>query len=134
MFSKARSAHSAQSQFKTLDLQGDSKARVEEYHREVVEQYMDTIPGARRAMILHLAHAKGSRDPCIHISAKILNKEGDPILIPRRSDPTKMFQVHHVYTNSDDPPHGYHNLPHDYKNAVDKLNKIEGQPTGEGSI
>jgi hypothetical protein len=36
--------------------------------------------------------------------------------------------------NREDLSKGYDVLPREYKKAVDKLNKIEQQPTGEGSI
>jgi len=133
-FEKGVSAHSASNHMDKLDLHGDSRKQVEDYHRKLVEEHMKTIPGAHTAVIKNLAHAKGSRDPHIHVSAEIRDKDGNIITAPRRGNPAQMDPTHHIYTNAADQSKGYDVLPHEYKKAVDKYNKIGGQPTGEGSI
>jgi len=117
-----------------LDLHGDSRKKVEDYHRQVVENHMETVPGAHTGVVKQLAHSKGSRDPNIHVSAEIKNKAEGVIPAPRRGNPAVMDPTHHIYTNPEDPSKGYHVLPKEYKKAVDRHNKIAGQPTGEGSI
>ena len=81
-----------------------------------------------------LAHSRGSVDPNIHVSAQIKDQAHNVIPAPRRGNPAIMDPTHQVYTNPSNPAQGYHVLPHEYKKAVDKYNKIGGQPTGEGSI
>jgi hypothetical protein len=133
-FEKGVSSHSAHNHMDKLDLHGDSRKAVEDYHRKLVEEHMKTIPGAHSAVIKHLAHSKGSRDPHIHVSAEIKDQHGNIIHAPRRGNPAQMDPTHHIYTNKDEPHNGYHVLPHEYKKAVDNHNKIGGQPTGPGSI
>ncbi|KAF8970841.1 hypothetical protein BDZ97DRAFT_1914317 [Flammula alnicola] len=123
-FEKGVSAHSASNHMDKLNLHGDSRKQVEGYHRHLVEEHMKTIPGAHTAVVKNLAHAKGSRDPHIHVSAEIRDKGGNIITAPRRGNPLVMDPTHHIYTNAADPANGYHVLPHAYKKAVDKHNAI----------
>jgi hypothetical protein len=133
-FEKGVSAHSAHNHMDRLHLHGDSRKQVENYHRKLVEDHMKTIPGAHSAVIKNLAHAKGSRDPHIHVSAEIKDKHGNILHAPRRGNPAMMDPTHHIYTNKDNHADGYHVLPHAYKKAVDNHNRNTHQPTGEGSI
>jgi len=133
-FEKGVTRHSAHNTMDRLDLHGDSRKAVEDYHRNVVTEHMKTIPGAHTAVIKNLAHSVGSRDPNIHISAEIRDKDGNVIHAPRHGNPAVMDPTHHIYVNKDDHSKGYDVLPKEYKKAVDRLNKVEGQPTGKGSI
>jgi hypothetical protein len=133
-FEKGVSSHSAHNHMDKLDLHGKSRKAVEDYHHKVVQDHMKTVPGAHTAVIKNLAHSKGSRDPHIHVSAEIKDHHGNVIHAPRRGNPAQMDPTHHIYTNKHEPANGYHVLPHEYKKAVDKHNKIAGQPTGKGSI
>ena len=65
---------------------------------------------------------------------RLKDKDSGPIYAPRRGNPAVMDRTHHIYTNGEDPSKGWDVLPHEYKKAIDKRNKIEQQPTGEWSI
>lgn len=50
-FEKGSSIHSAQDKMDLLDLHGDSRKKVKDFHRKLVGQHMETIPRAHTAVV-----------------------------------------------------------------------------------
>ncbi|KAJ3514131.1 hypothetical protein NLJ89_g2541 [Agrocybe chaxingu] len=50
-FDKAKPPHAAHQALKNLNLHGKKRKAVENYHKDVVEEYMKTVPGAHSAVI-----------------------------------------------------------------------------------
>ena len=77
----------------------------------------------------NLAHAKGSRDPKIHISAEFKDVHGNVIQTPRHGN-GQPAPIAHVYIGNPDHHDSVHSynaaahdaLPHAYKHAVAKHN------------
>ncbi|KAF8155422.1 hypothetical protein B0H34DRAFT_713210 [Crassisporium funariophilum] len=122
--------HSPHNTLDRLNLHGDKRKAVVDYHTKVVEDHMKTVPGAHSAVIKNLAHSAGSRDPKIHISATVHDKHGASIGAPRHGNPAILDPTHHIYTNKENPADGYKGLPIEYKKAVDKKRKAEGKQPG----
>jgi len=103
-FETGVSKHSAQDVIRDLGLHGKKRKAVENYHTRVVLNHMKNIPGAKSAVIKHLAHDKGTRDRRMHVSAVIKGKDGQPITAPRRGNPAIRDPIHHIYVNKNSLP------------------------------
>lgn len=106
----------------------------EDYHRKVVEDQMQTVPGAHTSVVKwvfllpppsvfgihcddwHSRKRAQSHAILTSILALLWLKiwPRTIITVPRRGNPVILDPTHHIYTNQ-----GYHVLHHEYKKAVD---------------
>jgi len=85
-------------------------AAIEDYHKDIVKQHMETIPGAHSAQITHLEHYGGSNyhEP-LHITANYFDEHGKQIKSPysiqkEQATGTKTEGSFHVYNNQQQHP------------------------------
>jgi len=116
--------HAPHNTLDRLNLHANKRKAAEAYHLKVVTEYMKTVPKAHSATIINLAHTKGSRDPKLHISARIFDEHGKEIgkIRPGTEDlrdasgkkiPPTVDPTHHIYVNHKD-------LAPEYSKACDK--------------
>jgi len=116
-----------------LNLHGKDRKKVKKWHKEKVKKQMKAL-GGTHAEIHHLAHAKGSVDPNVHITAQFQQerktKKGGLIKDPIKNKWNK-GPNHHVYVNGMDKTKGVEALHPAYKAAVTAKQHKEGKTTVE---
>jgi len=125
-FVKGTNRHYPDNHLNRLQLHGDKRKAVEKWHVNLVHEKMKTVQGAHSAEIVNMAHAIGSTDPHIHVSAIFRDREGRIIQTPQRGNGV-LRDTAHIYANQEHPEDGYQLLPLEYKKAMDKNAAREGR-------
>jgi len=94
-----------------LGLHGKDRKNVKKFHSKIAKNEMGK-KGADSAQIKHLAHTEGSKDPKMHMTANLWDKNNKRIK-STYGTPPKKGDLHHLYTGSKP-------LPKAYTNAVAK--------------
>ncbi|KAF8988140.1 hypothetical protein BDQ17DRAFT_1374327 [Cyathus striatus] len=90
-----------------LGLHGKDRKNVKKFHSKVAKKEMGK-KSADLAQIKHLAHTEGSKDPKMHMTANLWNKNNKRIK-STYGTPPKKGDLHHLYTGSKPLPKAYTN-------------------------
>jgi len=120
----------ARERLDALNLHGKDRKKVEKWHITQTEKEMKRV-GATHGQINHLAHAVGSTDPNIHITAafqKQRNTQHGPVMDTVLATwNNRRVRNHHVYVSDKDKAKGRQALPPAYVNAVTAQHHAEGR-------
>ncbi|KAF8990063.1 hypothetical protein BDQ17DRAFT_1372381, partial [Cyathus striatus] len=81
-----------------LGLHGKDRKNVKKFHSKVAKKEMGK-KSADLAQIKHLAHTEGSKDPKMHMTSNLWNKNNKRIK-STYGTPPKKGDLHHLYTGS----------------------------------